>query len=327
MDTMMRAWVQDRYGNAAATTLRRVTVPTPGKGDVLLKVSATALNAGDIRVMSGDPYLVRLAFGLRRPRNPVRGMDVAGVIVDVGPGVDTSLIGTEVIGELSGGGLAEYVITALKRVVPKDPRIEPAIAATVPVAGGTAWQALHHGKVKAGDRILVIGASGGVGTFTVQLATDAGAEVWALCGESNRSLVESLGAAQTFDYRSTDAGDLPKSEFDAVIDIAGTAKLRDLRRLVRPGGSVVLVSGEGGRVFGPIGRLIRAFLLSIRSTRPIRPLAATAKPEVTSAILERVAAGSVVPVIERTWPLDQAQAALARVESGRTVGKVVVIPD
>ncbi len=258
MDTMMRAWVQDRYGNAAATTLRRVTVPTPGKGDVLLKVSATALNAGDIRVMSGDPYLVRLAFGLRRPRNPVRGMDVAGVIVDVGPGVDTSLIGTE-------------------------------------VAGGTAWQALHHGKVKAGDRILVIGASGGVGTFTVQLATDA--------------------------------ADLPESEFDAVIDIAGTAKLRDLLRLVRPGGSVVLVSGEGGRVFGPIGRLIRAFLLSIRSTRPIRPLAATAKPEVTSAILERVAAGSVVPVIERTWPLDQAQAALAHVESGRTVGKVVVIPD
>jgi len=329
----MPAWRQRRYGEADALVLEHVPVPTPARGQVLVRLRATGLNNGDARVMRGEPLLVRLAFGLRRPRQPVRGMDAAATVVAVGEGVTTVEVGDEVVGELPGGGLARFALAPAQRLVPRPDTLDPVLAAALPVAAGTAWQALEKAGVEASGakpaRVLVIGASGGVGTFAVQLAALRGAEVWALCGERNRALVESLGAARILDYRRVQPGgpELAAGSFDAVLDIAGTAPLRVLRHLVREGGRVVLVSGEGGRVLGPIGRLVRAGLISIGSKRPLVPLAATARPDVLAGLVALAAAGDLRPVIARTAPFAGAADALAEVADGHVVGKIVVLAD
>ncbi|MDQ7879214.1 NAD(P)-dependent alcohol dehydrogenase [Microbacterium sp. QXD-8] len=323
----MPAWTQRRYGDAESIAREMVDVPAPGRGEALLRLRATGLNNGDIRVMRGEPLLVRLAFGLRRPRQPVRGMDAAATVIAIGDGVTHVAVGDEVVGELpGGGGLARYALAPAARLVPRPPALDAVVAAALPIAGGTAWQALERGGAASGHRVLVIGASGGVGTFAVQLAALRGAEVWALCGEQNRALVEGLGATRTFDYRRVQPGatELQAGTFDVVVDIAGTAPLRALQRLVRDGGRVVLVSGEGGRLLGPIGRILGASLRSIGSRRPLRPLAATAKPRVLAELVALAAAGSLRPVVERTFPFGAAPAALAHVAAGHTVGKVVV---
>lgn len=331
----MPAWTQHRYGEADAVALENIDVPAPRRGEVLLRLRATGLNNGDIRVMRGEPLLVRLAFGLRRPRQAVRGMDAAATVVGIGDGVTELAVGDEVVGELpAGGGLARFAVAPVGRLVRRSAELDPAIAASLPVAGGTAWQALQLGGVAGAPaaslrRVLVIGASGGVGTFAVQLAAGRGAEVWALCGQRNRMLVEDLGASHTFDYRHVQPGsaELGEGRFDAVIDIAGTASQRDLQRLVRDGGRVVLVSGEGGRVLGPIGRIAGAGLRSIGSKRPLRPLAAVAKPDVLAELLALTAAGKLTPVIEARLPFAAAGAALARVADGHVAGKLVVLAE
>ena len=326
----MSAWRQSAYGGAAVVSSARVAVPAPGAGEVLLRVRATGLHAGDVHIMRGEPLLLRAFFGLRRPRVATRGMDVAGTVVALGPGVEGVATGDEVVGELPGGGLAEYVIAPVARVVPLPQSADAKVAAALPVSAGTAWQALDLAgdRVSAGRRVLVIGASGGVGTFTVQLAALRGAEVWAICGARNERLVADLGALRTFDYARVDAGaspsELPAASFDVVIDIVGRARLRALRRLATPGGCVVMVSGEGGRVLGPLGRMLRAGLISLTPGPRLKPLAAIAKPAITRALLALVAEGRLRPVIERTYPLADAGAALAHVDAGHTVGKVVV---
>jgi NADPH:quinone reductase-like Zn-dependent oxidoreductase len=320
----MPAWRQHRYGEIVAVAREEVPVPVAGRGEVLLRLHATGLNNGDIRVMRGEPLLVRAAFGLRRPRQPIRGMDAAGTVIATGDDVTGVAVGDEVVAELPGGGLAPYAVAPASRLVPRPEGLDPFAAATLPVAGGTAWQALQLAGVTAGQRVLVIGASGGVGTFAVQLAALRGAEAWALCGERSRRLVESLGATRTFDYRSVEAADLPAGSFDAVIDIAGTAPLRALQRLVRDGGGIVLVSGEGGRVLGPVGRILQAAVLSIGSRRTIRVLAAVAKADVLRELVALTADGRLRPVVERIFAFDEADAALAHVAAGHTVGKVVI---
>ncbi|MGU3646621.1 NAD(P)-dependent alcohol dehydrogenase [Microbacterium sp. C23T] len=332
----MPAWTQHRYGEADTVALENIDVPAPRRGEVLLRLRATGLNNGDIRVMRGEPLVVRFAFGLRRPRQAVRGMDAAATVVARGDGVTELAVGDEVVGELpGGGGLARFAVAPVGRLVRRPAELDPAVAASLPVAGGTAWQALRLGGVTVDaatpspQRVLVIGASGGVGTFAVQLAAGRGAEVWALCGQRNRTLVEGLGASHTFDYRHVQPGSaaLGEGRFDAVIDIAGTASLRDLQRLVHDGGRVVLVSGEGGRVLGPIGRIAGAALRSIGSKRPLRPLAAVAKPDVLAELLALAAAGKLKPVIEARLPFAQASAGLARVADGHVAGKVVVLAE
>ncbi|KQZ85387.1 hypothetical protein ASD56_03325 [Microbacterium sp. Root166] len=324
----MSAWRQARFGAPDVVSLEQTAVPAPGRGEVLLRLRATGLNNGDIRVMRGEPLLVRTVFGFRRPRQGVRGMDAAATVVAVGEGVAGFAVGDEVVGELpAGGGLAPFALAPEKRLVVRPAELAAAVAAALPVAGGTAWQALDRGGVGSGHRVLVIGASGGVGTYAVQLAALRGAEVWALCGSRNRALVEGLGAARTFDYREVQPGspELGEGRFDAVIDIAGTAPLRSLQGLVRDGGSVVLVSGEGGRVLGPIGRILAASIRSIGSKRRLRPLAAVAKADVLTELVGLAASGALKPVIEHTYPFDEARDALAHVDAGHTVGKVVVI--
>lgn len=328
MSRSMAAWRRETYGPASGVPLEHIPVPSPHHGEVLLRVRATALNAGDVRLLLGDPLLVRPVFGLTRPKHPVRGMEVAGTVVAVGPDVVSAEVGEEVVGELvGGGGLAEYVRVPASRLVPVPPDIRPESAACLPVAGGTAWQALDLAGVglRTGEapRILIIGASGGVGTFAVQLAALRGAEVWATCSARNALLVERLGAVRTFDHRVSPLADIPAGRFDAIIDIAGGMPLRELQRLTVHGGTIVLVTGDGGHVLGPIPRMLRAAVLSLGSRR-IRPLAATPRPEVLAKLLELVAEGRVVPVIDREYPFAEASAALAHLEAGHTVGKVVV---
>ncbi|MCP2635851.1 NAD(P)-dependent alcohol dehydrogenase [Microbacterium sp. HD4P20] len=324
----MPAWRQDRYGEPDAVMLEQTDVPIPGRGEVLLRPHVTALNNGDVRVMRGEPRLVRMAFGLSRPKQAVRGMDVAATVVALGEGVTGFAVGDEVFAELpGGGGLARYALCPVARLARRPADLDPALAATLPIAGGTAWQALELARVGASSRrVLVIGASGGVGTFAVQLAALRGAEVWALCGERNRELVHGLGAARTFDYRQVQPGspELPADTFDAVIDIAGTAPLRALQRLVRDGGAVVLVAGEGGRILGPLGRILRAAVISLGSRRRVRGLTATTDTRMLAQLAALAAEGGIRPVVERTFPFDQARAALEHVAAGHTVGKVVV---
>ncbi|MDO8384583.1 MAG: NAD(P)-dependent alcohol dehydrogenase [Microbacterium sp.] len=326
----MTAWRQTAYGGPETVQSARIPVPRPGAGEVLVRVRATALHAGDVHIMRGEPLLVRAFFGLRGPKVVTRGMDVAGTVVAVGPGVGALAVDDEVVGELPGGGLAEYAMAPVARVVARPATIDAVVAAALPVSAGTAWQALDLAGDRAGTgrRVLVIGASGGVGTYTVQLAALRGAEVWAVCGARNERLVADLGAVRTFDYARVDAGasppELPAASFDAVIDMVGRAPLRALRRLVAPGGCVVMLSGEGGRVLGPIGRILRAGLLSLTPGPRLKPLAATAKPDITRQLLALVVEERLRPVIERTYDLAEARSALAHVDAGHAVGKVVV---
>ncbi len=322
----MSAWTQSGYGPPDVVTHERIARPFAGADDVLLRVRSTSLNAADSHVMRGDPLLLRLAFGLTRPRVTVRGMDVAATVIATGEGVTQFAVGDEVVGELpGGGGLGEYAVTPAARMVARPPSLDAETAAAIPLAGGTAWQAMQLGGVRAGQCVLVLGASGGVGHFAVQLAALRGAEVWATCGARNEKLIGELGAVRTFDYRTMDAAALPPSSVDVIIDVAGTAPLRALKALLRPGGILVMVSGEGNHLVGPVARIIRGMFVSIGGKgRRIRPLAAVAKPAVTRELLELAAAGRLRPVIERSFSFDEAGVALRHIDAGHTVGKIVV---
>lgn len=328
MTESMRAWRNEAYGPAVGVRLEQVPVPVPRSGEVLLRMRATSLNAGDVRLMQGDPLLVRPVFGLTRPKHPIRGMDAVGEVVATGPDVIGVEAGDVVVGELQGGGgLGEYVAVSAARVQPLPPGIDERAAATLPVAGGTAWQALDLARVGLRgrtERVLIVGASGGVGTFAVQFAALRGAEVWASCAGRNRPLVEGLGAVRTLDHRREPLSAIPGGHFDAVIDIAGGIDLRDLQRLTARDGAIVLVTGDGGLVLGPIPRMLKAAFLSVGAGPGIRSLAATNRPEVITKMLELLAARRFAPVIAGEYAFEKADAALARIEGGHVAGKLVV---
>jgi len=319
----MTAWRQHSYGGAGTVVSETVAVPRPKRGEVLVRVEAASINAGDIHLMRGEPRLVRLFFGVRRPRVRGRGMDVVGRVIARGDGVESLAIGDRVVGA-AAETLADYTVARAARLsaVPEGLPVE--IAASLPIAGNTAVTALDACHVGSGSRVLVIGAGGGVGTLTVQLAAARGAEVWATCGARAEELLSRLGAARTFDYRTVPLSSLPAGAFEAVIDIAGEPSLTLMRDLLKPKGAVALVGGEGGRVLGPIPRMLRA-VFAARPGRRFRSIAATTKVPVTAALVALAAEGILTPAIERTFALAEADAALAHVESGRTIGKVVVI--
>lgn len=320
-DTMI-AWRQHAYGGADTVVAETIPVPRPKKGEVLVRFEAASINSGDIHLMRGEPRLVRLFFGLRRPRVRGRGMDLVGRVVAVGDGVDVLAPGDRVVGA-AGETLAEYVAVKASRVSPVPDGLAPELAACLPIAGNTAVTVLDACGVGSGSRVLVIGAGGGVGTLTVHLAADRGAEVWATCGARAEALLRELGASRTFDYRTLALSSLPAGHFDAVVDIAGEPPLDTLRALLADGGTVALAGGDGGRLLGPIPRIIRSLFVA-RPGRRFRSITAVTKTPVTAELVELAAAGRLTPAIERTFALAEAGAALAHVESGRTVGKVVV---
>ena len=319
----MTAWRQHRYGGPEAVTAETVPVPEPARGEVLVRMEAASINSGDIHLMRGEPRMVRLFFGLRRPRVAGRGMDLAGTVVAIGADAVGLSIGDRVVGAHTDT-LAEYVAVPVKRLSRIPDGLSFTDAASLPIAGNTAIAILDRCRVGAASRVLVIGAGGGVGTLTVQLAAERGAEVWATCGARAEETLRSLGATRTFDYRTTDLTSLPPGTFDAIVDIAGEPPLPLLRALLRDGGSVALVGGEGGRVLGPLPRIVRS-MFAARRGRSFRSIAAVTRPAVTEQLLELAASGRLTPAIERTFALADAQAALAHVDAGHTVGKVVVV--
>jgi NADPH:quinone reductase-like Zn-dependent oxidoreductase len=319
----MTAWRQTSYGGPETVSAASLPVPVPGRGEVLVRLEAASINSGDVHLMRGEPRLVRLFFGPRRPRVAGRGMDLAGTIVATGPDAGDLTVGDRVVGA-HVNTLAAYVAVPVRRLSRIPDAVTSTDAATLPIAGNTAVTILDRCRVGDGSRVLVIGAGGGVGMFAVRLAVLRGAEVWATSGRRAEQTLRSLGATRTFDYRTTALSDLPVGAFDAVVDIAGEPPLALLRSLLREGGSVALVGGEGGRVLGPIPRIVRA-VFAARRGRAFRSIAAVTRPAVTDRLLAVAASGLLKPVIERTFPLDEARAALAHVDAGHTVGKVVVV--
>ncbi len=286
-----------------------------------MRVRAAALFAGDWHVMRGSPFFVRFATGLRRPRNIIPGIDLAGVVEGLGPGVTALQVGDEVFG-FAAGSLAELVCVPADQLVGRPAQLTFEQAAAVPEAGKTALQGLRdNGPVQAGQRVLVIGASGGVGTFGVQIAKALGAEVTGVCGPTNLELVRSIGADHVVDYSRTDVTTADE-RYDVIFQVAGTASPRRLRRLLTPGGTLVLSSGQG-RIAG-LDRIVAAMLINPFVRERLAVFVTKENGADLATLVDMIAAGQLRPVIDRTYPLAEAAEALRYLEAGHASGKVVI---
>lgn len=320
----MRAIAQDRYGSADAWRLEDVEPPTPGKGEVLLRVHAAGLDRGTWHTMTGRPYLMRvMGFGLRRPKERVPGRDVAGVVVAVGPDVTRLAVGDEVFG-VGRGSFAECSVAREDKLAPKPAGLTFEQAAVVPISAMTALQALRAGRLEAGQRVLITGASGGVGSYAVQLAKAQGAHVTGVCSTAKLDLVRALGADEAIDYTTEDvtAG---LRRYDLIVDIAGNTRLGRLRRALEPRGTLVIVGGEqGGKVTGGFGRSVRAPLLSPFVRQRLTMLVNQETARDLEPLSDLIDAGSVAPSLDSTFPLEQAPEAMRRLEAGLVRGKVAI---
>jgi len=291
---------------------------------VLVRVHAAGLDRGTWHNMTGRPYLMRLmGFGLRAPKNRVPGLAVAGTVVAVGANVTRFRVGDEVFG-VSRGAFAEYAAAREDKLAPKPSTLTFEQAAAVPISATTALQGLRLGRIEAGQKVLIIGASGGVGTYAVQLAKSYGAEVTGVCSATKAGLVRSLGADHTIDYATDDATDGSR-RYDLILDIAGNASLRRLRRALNPKGSLVIVGGESkGNVTGGFGRSLRAPLLSI-FVRPRLTMLASREHHADLLVLtELIEAGKLTPSIDATYTLNQAREAMGKLEAGTVRGKISI---
>ncbi|GAB3765034.1 NADPH:quinone reductase-like Zn-dependent oxidoreductase [Nocardioides ginsengisegetis] len=325
-DSSMRAVLQDRYGTSEVLRIGRAPRPAVGDHDVLVEVRAAGLDRGTEHLLTGKPYAARLAFGLRRPRNPVPGRDVAGTVVEVGAAVTRFAVGDEVYG-VAPGSFAEYAVASESRLARKPANLSFTEAAVVPVSAATALRALVDvGRVRAGQSVLVVGASGGVGTYAVQLAKAFGAEVTGVCSTAKADLVTSLGADHVLDYSRDDFADGSR-RYDLVLDIAGNPSLTRLRRALTPRGTAVFVGGEdAGAVLG-MGRQMRGVLLSAVLRQRLALLVTAERGSDYERLTELIEAGRVVPSIDRTYPLEDAPLALRHLEEGRVRGKVAITVD
>lgn len=323
----MRALLSRCYGAPEVLTFDNVPRPTPADGDLLVKVHAAAVNPLDWHFARGTPYLMRLASGLTRPKDARVGVDFAGVVEAVGAGVARFKPGDAVFGS-QNGALAEYLTVAESRAVALKPaNISFVQAAAVPVAAITALQALRDtGRVRPGQRVLINGASGGVGTFAVQIAKTFGAEVTAVSSGRNTALVRSLGADHTVDYTREDFTE-SSTRYDVIVDNVGNRGLTDLRRVLTPAGVCVLIGGGGPEAnpwVGPFVLPLKALLYSPMVSQTITMMLARETQADLQVLSELMRAGTVTPVIDRTYPFDQAIEALRYLEQGRARGKVVV---
>ncbi len=323
---IMRAVTRQAYGGVEQVQVQSVARPEPGVGQVLLAVRAAGLDRGVLHLLTGTPYLARPAFGLRRPRQPVLGREVAGQVVALGPGVTGLAVGDRVFGA-GEGTFAEYAAARVERLVPIPDGVTDEQAATLPVSAGTALLAVRtHARVEAGQRVLVLGASGAVGSFVVQVAAHLGAEVTGVCSAGKADFVRGLGAARVADYRTTSLGELP-GPFDAIIDIAGNRPLAALRDVLTPAGALVIVGGEkGGPWFGGLHRNIGASLLNPLVSQRLGWFVSIETTELFTQLADLVATGAMRPALDRTVGLDGAADALADMAAGRLQGKVVVRP-
>ena len=321
----MKAIVQDRYGPAETLRLGDTDVPDIAADEVLVRVHAAGVDRGVWHLMTGLPYPVRLAgYGIRAPKNPVPGMDLAGVVERVGSSVTRFVPGDEVFG-IGKGTFAEYARALESKLAPRPANLTHVQAAAVAISGLTALQAVRdHGHVQQGDRVLITGASGGVGTYAVQLAKAYGAEVTAVCSTAKVDLVRSLGADHVLDYSRSDfaAGN---PGYDVILDIGGNPTLRRLRSALAPRGTLVIVGGEtGGKWIGGYDRQLRAVLMSRFVPQTMGTFVSGENSEDMLVLKELIEAGKVTPSIDRTFTLPEAARAIAYVDEGRARGKVVV---
>jgi NADPH:quinone reductase-like Zn-dependent oxidoreductase len=321
----MKAIVQDRYGSADVLEFRDIDAPVVGENDVLIRVHAAGCGPDVWHLMTGLPYFVRLMPGFYKLRAGVRGRDVAGTVEAVGASVTRFRAGDEVMG-VAEGSFAELAIARPDKLVPKPAGLTFEEAAAVPISGLTALQAIRDvGKVQPGQTVLVIGAAGGVGTLTVQVAKAFGAEVTAVCSTSKIDLVRSLGADEVIDYTREDFADGSR-RWDVIVDTAGRRPLSVLRRALSPQGTLGIVGGEGGGRWtgGFFRQMLRAPLLSLFSGQKLRPVISKENLEDLQALAALVEAGKVTPVVGKTYPLVDAPEAIRELERGHARGKIVV---
>jgi NADPH:quinone reductase-like Zn-dependent oxidoreductase len=324
----MKAITQDRYGDVDVLEFRDIDRPAPAGNQVLLRVHAAGLHRGDWHIMTGLPYLIRLVvptLGLRGPKVPVLGMDVAGTVEAIGPGVTRFKPGDEVFGWCDGA-FAEYATAPEDQLAPKPARLSFEQAGVVPISGFAALQGLRdNGEVQAGQKVLIIGAAGGVGSFAVQLAKAFGAQVTGVCGTSQVELVGSIGADDVIDYTRDDVAD-GKRHWDLILDAAGHRSLSRLRRALTPKGTLVIVGSEGrGRWLGGFDRNLRAVLLSRFVGQRLRMLSSKPKQEDLQTLRELIEAGKVTPVVGRTYPLREVPEAIRYMVEGHGQGGKIAI--
>jgi NADPH:quinone reductase-like Zn-dependent oxidoreductase len=320
----MKGITQERYGSVDVLEFTDVAAPTTGERDVLVQVRAAGVEIGAWHVMAGKPYLLRLmGFGLRKPNVPVRGRDVAGVVEAVGANVTRFRPGDEVFGT-ADGSFAEYASVPEDRLAQKPANLSFEQAAVVPISGGTALQALRKGKLRAAERVLIVGGSGGVGSFAVQLAKAVGAEVTGVASTAKLDFVRSLGADDVIDYSAQDFADGTR-HWDLIVDTGGRRSLSDLRRALTPRGTLVIVGGEGGgNWLGGFDRSLRSGLVSMFVSQRLTMLASKERGEDFDTLRDLIEAGKVTPIIDRTYQLIDAPEAMRYVVDGRARGKVAI---
>lgn len=321
----MKAIVQTEYGSPEVLSLAEVSQPTGSDQDVLLKVRAASVDAGIWHLMRGTPFLIRLIFGgLRRPKYTILGSAVAGQVEAVGQAVTQFQPGDEVFGDLSEsgfGGFAEYVCAPESALTLKPTNLTFEAAATVPVSGLAALQGLRDaGQLQPGQTVLILGASGGVGSFAVQIAKAWGAEVTGVCSTGKVEMVRNLGADHVIDYTQTDVTRTGK-QYDLILDAAAYRSFFDYLQILTPGGAYVMVGGSTGEFFRAmfLGPLVSKFM-----SRQVKCLASRPKPADLLTLKELLETGKVVPIVDRIYPLSEAPAAIRYLEERRVKGKVAI---
>jgi NADPH:quinone reductase-like Zn-dependent oxidoreductase len=319
----MQAIVQEHYGGASSLAVDDVAKPGVGEEDVLVQVVAAGVDRGALHLMTGRPYLMRLGTGLRRPKVTVPGVSFAGRVEAVGSQVTRFAVGDEVYGA-ARGAYAGYVAAPQRKVAPKPPELSFEEAAVLPYAAFAALQAVQdHGRVQPGERVLVVGATGAVGSIAVQVAKASGAEVTGVCGPRDQHVATSLGADQVVDYTREDftAG---TRRYDVIVDVFGRTPIRRLRRALTPRGRLVIVGGEGDRWIGGTQRQLGAMLLSPFVGQSLRTFVAKENAETLQATNDLVAERKVRPVLSHRYPLVEAADAVAALEGGSTSGRIVI---
>ncbi len=318
----MKAIVQDMYGSADVLQLREIDRPEIGADDVLLRVHAAGVDFGVWHLMAGFPYAVRLVMGVRRPRNPVRGMEVAGVVEAVGSNVTAFKTGDEVFG-VCEGSFAEYARASQARVLAKPSNLTFEQAAVVPISATTALVGLRAAKVEAGQKVLVIGAGGGVGSYAVQLARSMGADVTGVCSTSKLEFVRSIGATHVIDYTREDFADGGR-RYDVIIDLAGSRAVSHLRCALTPTGTLVILGGEGGGRWLGVGRQLWSKIVGIFSRQRFRSPIGLVNQKDLGILKEMLEAGKITPIIDRSYPLSDVPMAIRALAEGHSRGKSVI---
>lgn len=317
----MRTFVKDRYGGPEVLRIEEAEPPDPAPDQALVRVHATSINAHDWHMLRGKPYLARLSEGLRRPKQPMLGLDVAGIVEAVGPEVDHLAPGDRVFGSRYG---AFSEVVAGKNMIPIPEGITFEQAAAVPTAGQTALVGLRDkGELQAGQHVLINGAGGGVGTFAVQVAKALGAEVTAVTGSRSLELVRSIGADHVIDH-GTDDFTRDRGRYHLILDVGGNRSLSSMRRSLRPGGIVVMVAPDPGQWIGPVLRVAAAIVSSRLGSKPARAYLTPVSRENLTLLAGMLASGTLKPVIHRTFAFDQIPDAIRLMESGLAQGKLVV---